>query len=399
MDVDDDDDMEELLLLQRHMLIIEVTPLLHLRRFYDGHTRFREDWMLKVVNWTSYDFTLHYHFDWAELEQLTRALELPNIIVTDLRDRCHRIEVKCQNHFLRCIQALCILISRLRGHRLYKLARDFGRDETDISRIAEATAKLIHAHWEHLLGWDAFAARTVPRIDDYADALIHKGSPPALNIFGFIDGTFRWGNAHFEASCSCSHIARPKLGGQRGRLQRSVYSGHKVHITSCQLHHDKGSHGLKYLGITTPDGLLGFLHVHQFYVTVMLHRVLFRRQPDAFMFREAQLRSRLLSLNAALPAGSPKYRIFGDKGRSSHMYHLLFAGFGLTGLCVRPIMRPLRGIESAFNARMSRLRITNGTCNTCSPQHCTRMGIRNRIEYVPRSRFNDFALTRIRRVR
>jgi hypothetical protein len=62
MDVDDDDDMEELLLLQRHMLIIEVTPLLHLRRFYDGHTRIREDWTLKVVNWTSYDFTLHYHF-------------------------------------------------------------------------------------------------------------------------------------------------------------------------------------------------------------------------------------------------------------------------------------------------------------------------------------------------
>ena len=90
---DDDCDDEEILLLHRQMLLIQVTPLLHLRRFIDGHTRSREDWMLKVVNWTAYDFTLHYHFDWEELQNLSRALSLPSIIVTDARDRCHRIEV------------------------------------------------------------------------------------------------------------------------------------------------------------------------------------------------------------------------------------------------------------------------------------------------------------------
>ena len=93
MEGDDDDDAEELLLMQRQMLLIEVTPLLHLRRLYDGHTRFREDWMLNVVNWTSNDFSRHYHFDWMELQRLVNALQLPNIIVTDFRDRCHRIDL------------------------------------------------------------------------------------------------------------------------------------------------------------------------------------------------------------------------------------------------------------------------------------------------------------------
>jgi hypothetical protein len=109
------------------------------------------------------------------------------------------------------------------------MARDFGRDETAVSRIAEATARLIHSRWSHLLEWDAFAARVLPRLDEFADALSAKGSPPVMNIFGFIDGTFRL-ESHWQLMTCGSHIGRPRRGGQRGAVQRAVYSGHQVHF-------------------------------------------------------------------------------------------------------------------------------------------------------------------------
>ena len=103
------------------------------------------------------------------------------------------------------------------------------------------------------------------------------------------------------------------------------------------------------------------------------------------MFREALLRDRLLLLNARLPAGSPRFRIFGDKGMCSWNCAIVFEGFGLTNLCIRPIMHPVQPAELAFNARMSSLRITNGMYPwTVRLMYCHRMGFWNRFQHVSR---------------
>ena len=147
-------------------------------------------------------------------------MQLPTFFITDFRDRCHRIE------------ALCILISRLRGHRLYKLSQEFGRDETSLSGIADAIADFIHRTWGHLLEWNAFLARTVPRLPAYVAAIRAQGAPVALNVFAFIDGTFRsmlsMLGSFLLPVIPCRPIARPSTGGQMGAVQRSVYSGHQV---------------------------------------------------------------------------------------------------------------------------------------------------------------------------
>ena len=166
-------------LLKRKMALIQSMSINKLRRLYEGTSRIRQDWMPIALQKTSADMTQNYHFDWDELDQLAQAMRLPQFVVTEWRDRCHRIE------------ALCILISRLRGHRLYKLAQEFGRDETCVSRIADAVADFLHRTWGHLLEWNAFMARTIPRLPAYAASMIEQGAPAALNIFAFIDGTFR----------------------------------------------------------------------------------------------------------------------------------------------------------------------------------------------------------------
>ena len=179
---DSDDDWDDLVLvylLKRKMDLMESMSVYKLRRLYDGTSRIRKDWMPIALQKTSADMTLNYHFDWNELNQLAHAMQLPTFFITDFRDRCHRIE------------ALCILISRLRGHRLYKLSQEFGRDETSLCRIADAIADFIHRTWGHLLEWNAFLARTVPRLPAYVAAIRAQGAPAALNVFAFIDGTFR----------------------------------------------------------------------------------------------------------------------------------------------------------------------------------------------------------------
>ena len=99
-DSDDDwDDLVQEYLLKRKMALIQSMSINKLRRLYEGTSRIRQDWMPIALQKTSADMTQNYHFDWDELDQLAQAMRLPQFVVTEWRDRCHRIE------------ALCILIS------------------------------------------------------------------------------------------------------------------------------------------------------------------------------------------------------------------------------------------------------------------------------------------------
>ena len=86
--------------------------------------------------------------------------------------------------------------------------------------------------------------------------MIEEGAPAALNI---IDGTFRILFLKTYSEIQSRPIARPFAGDQMGSLQRSVYSGHKVSYMLPYEHVHQCGHGLKYLGIVTPDGLISYM--------------------------------------------------------------------------------------------------------------------------------------------
>ena len=71
-------------------------------------------------------------------------------------------------------------------------------------------------------------------VDEFVEAIERRGvlrGIVARNVFAFADGTFR-------------PVARPSIGGYNGPHQRRVYNG------------QHGEHGLKYMGLVLPSGLL-----------------------------------------------------------------------------------------------------------------------------------------------
>jgi hypothetical protein len=100
----------------------------------------------------------------------------------------------------------------------------FGRGTSWEEGVFNDTVVYLHARFEQLLQWDC--VRLTPgRLQEYCEHL----NVPGQRCFGFIDGTQRI-------------ICRP------GTLpQRTWYSGYK----KC--------HGIKFQGVTTPDGLLSHL--------------------------------------------------------------------------------------------------------------------------------------------
>jgi hypothetical protein len=109
----------------------------------------------------------------------------------------------------------------------FKLANHeqmFGRGTSWEEGVFNDTVVYLHARFEQLLQWDRIRL-TPERLYIYCEQL----DVPGQRCFGFIDGTQRV-------------ICRPGT-----RPQRTWYSGYK----KC--------HGIKFQGVTTPDGLMTHL--------------------------------------------------------------------------------------------------------------------------------------------
>jgi hypothetical protein len=90
------------------------------------------------------------------------------------------------------------------------------------------------------------------------------------------------------------------------------------HVHQC-------GHGLKYLGIVTPDGLISYMHVIAIADIIdigILQGPCPGRRTDAFMYAESGLNAKLRALNTAagVADGANQYRLFGDKGTSPFSY-------------------------------------------------------------------------------
>ena len=160
-----------------------------------------------------HDFHHSFRFEKADLVRLRKALRIPDIFVTEHRDRWLGEE------------ALLLVLQMLAyPKRLFDLCQFWGRSASVISRTNQQLVDMLYAKWKTTIHFDALRLDHAERSRHVA-AVTQKGMPGMLQIWGFIDGTVR-------------PVARPQY------FQKHMYSGHhKVH-------------GLKYQAACTPDGIL-----------------------------------------------------------------------------------------------------------------------------------------------
>jgi hypothetical protein len=153
-----------------------------------------------------------YRFTWPEIVKVFVELRLPEVIYT-------------KNRLVESgIRALMMVMRKFAFPiRLQCLAKAFGREYSQISRIISVTTDIIFKRWAPIMLFDVrrLSSETLQR---YGSAFKDAGLPYE-NLWGFIDGTIR-------------KICRPS------KNQRIYYSGHK----RC--------HCLRYQNVTTPDGLI-----------------------------------------------------------------------------------------------------------------------------------------------
>ena len=191
--------------VQLHRLIF--TPLLCVAEPRNYPTRFpRID--LSLLD--DADCLLRFRFTPPEIERICAAMDLPEYIVVN--------RVRSTRAF-----AMAVLLRHLVWPtRLVDHATEFGLDSSSLGRIInEMATMLISLYAGHLDLWPGVTPAHVAR----CAAAVTAYSPPAIDIWGFIDGTAR-------------RIARPVLN------QRPQYSGYKR------------AHLYQYQGVVTPDGLI-----------------------------------------------------------------------------------------------------------------------------------------------
>ena len=119
----------------------------------------------------------------------------------------------------------------------------FPRPVSVLSLITNEVLDYIYETHSHLVTDWNMDILAPAALQTYAEAVSRKGAP-LDNCFGFIDGTVR-------------PISRPSTG------QRVVYNGHKR------------VHGLKFLSVTLPNGLIGniFGPVGEYFICKAILRI------------------------------------------------------------------------------------------------------------------------------
>jgi len=195
--------------------------------------------------------------------------------------------------------ALCLLLYKLSYPRqLFELAEQFGRSPSYLSRVLNDLLKHLEIRYGELLRWHP--TLTYTRLRRYARAVKRVGKIRGKStIWGFIDGTFQ-------------RFCRPNVG------QKFYYSGYKK------------AHGMVWLAITCPDGLIG-----------SIYGPCEGKMNDVTMLQKSGLQNRLKNLFK----GRRKLQLYGDKAYIHQPY----------------IMSPYLGYtnerQAFFNKRMSGARI------------------------------------------
>ncbi|KAE9053064.1 hypothetical protein PF006_g33674, partial [Phytophthora fragariae] len=110
------------------------------------------------------DSELLVRFDVSGVLALCRHFGLPEIMMTDQRDKAH------------CSEALCILLYRLSySKRLYDMIKVFGRSTGQISRLFRHMVLYIYDRYKDLIYFQHRICSE--RIHMYAAAIRGKGSP------------------------------------------------------------------------------------------------------------------------------------------------------------------------------------------------------------------------------
>lgn len=214
-------------------------------------------------------------------------------------------DIEWRGRYAPCIEvALCIFLCRLSYPlRLHDIMSWFGKSRSFISSICGDIVKHLYHRFHAFLKWDS-QRLTGQKLKQYADSI--RGRSGADSIWGFLDGTLK-------------PISRPLDD------QRLFYSGHKHH------------HGIKYIGVVTPDGLIS-----------CLSSPFVGRRGDWYAWGQSGIAERA---EEALAQNNPVERLYlyGDPA---------FTGSSVTiGAYRRPRDGNLTSVQQFFNTQMSRNRI------------------------------------------
>ncbi len=210
---------------------------------------------INLDNYTAQECREQFRFYRADLISICVALRLPDIIHCSNGTTCSSLE------------AFLILCRRLSYPNRWCDVDSliFHRSPEELSMIFNTILETIYTKWLFLLDGHNICL-TQARMDRYANAISDKTQLPGLPIFGFVDGTLR-------------SVCMPV------RYQGSVYNG------------KDRTHGLKFQGVETPDGMIAHLHgPHPGYIH------------DANMFACSLI---MALLDRILPAASPLL-LYGD---------------------------------------------------------------------------------------
>ncbi|RPA80970.1 hypothetical protein BJ508DRAFT_326819 [Ascobolus immersus RN42] len=167
-------------------------------------------WSIKEEGWSDRECLEYLRFTSSEIERLLSAFQLDTI---EWRFRNTPTPE----------EALCLLLFRLsHPHRLKDCMRTFGKSRSWCSAVFNDMSDFITTKYKERLEWDG-ERLDIPCLTRYASAI--EDACGASRIWGFIDGG----------------VARPVHN------QQFLYAGAKK------------EHGIRFQGITTPDGLISSL--------------------------------------------------------------------------------------------------------------------------------------------
>jgi hypothetical protein len=166
-------------------------------------------------------FVEHFRFSKDDVRLLAEAYKLPD-----------RLFYEKTRQSMCAPLAMAVVLARLATTAQWnKLELLFGRGRSTLKSFFRITITWMFTQCRDRIQRPSRSFLTDQRLAMYSDAIRLKGGL-YNNVFGFIDGTV------FKISRPSGHT----------EWQRSVYNGHK----RC--------HGLKFQGVSTPDGLIQFMH-------------------------------------------------------------------------------------------------------------------------------------------
>jgi DDE superfamily endonuclease len=218
------------------------------------------------------DFVENFRFTHEEFERVVAAYQLPDVI--PIRQTKQRVPGRI---------GLAVVLARLASYGAWRQFVDFlGMKRSTLKAVFYETLKMMFPSACQRIQKPSRAFLTDERLSRYCDAIHAKGSP-YRNVFGFIDGTV------YEICRPCGDYV----------WQRSVYNGHKK------------THGLKFQGISSPDGIIQFLHGPY---QGRLHDITILEESNVIRVLRERFRLPPNRLREGIP--DTHFMLFGDPGNS-----------------------------------------------------------------------------------